>query len=204
MAVSPPLFLAELSEQDRAHFRNLALIRPQLPSESQLSLVESLARTLGCRRLLTVIARTPHWLVHGPILEALAENEATPEPIRRDLEMAVSLVDLMREMDRAPAGEKDERAEMAKAVYAQLPAAMKPVVKQQLKALARGSSAAQTPLGQWLYGGLTGMLCILIRVANPAFPEGVMLAILLGNVCAPLFDYFVIQANIRRRKLRHG
>jgi hypothetical protein len=137
VAVSPPLFLAELSEQDRAHFRNLALIRPQLPSESQLSLVESLARTLGCRRLLTVIARTPHWLVHGPILEALAENEATPEPIRRDLEMAVSLVDLMREMDRAPAGEKDERAEMAKAVYAQLPAAMKPVVKQQLKALAR-------------------------------------------------------------------
>lgn len=65
-------------------------------------------------------------------------------------------------------------------------------------------SAAQTPLGQWLYGTLTGMLCILIRVANPAFPEGVMLAILLGNVCAPLFDYFVIQANIRRRKLRHG
>jgi len=65
-------------------------------------------------------------------------------------------------------------------------------------------SAAQTPLGQWLYGGLVGLLCILIRVANPAFPEGVMLAILLGNVCAPLFDYFVIQANIRRRKLRHG
>jgi Na+-transporting NADH:ubiquinone oxidoreductase subunit B len=48
------------------------------------------------------------------------------------------------------------------------------------------------------------MLCIVIRVANPAFPEGVMLAILLGNVCAPLFDYFVIQANIKRRKLRHG
>lgn len=65
-------------------------------------------------------------------------------------------------------------------------------------------SAAQTPVGQWLYGGLTGILCILIRVGNPAFPEGVMLAILLGNVCAPLFDHFVIQANIRRRKLRHG
>jgi Na+-transporting NADH:ubiquinone oxidoreductase subunit B len=65
-------------------------------------------------------------------------------------------------------------------------------------------SAAQTPMGQWLYGCLTGILCIVIRVANPAFPEGVMLAILLGNVCAPLFDYFVIQANIKRRKLRHG
>ncbi len=65
-------------------------------------------------------------------------------------------------------------------------------------------SAAQTPTGQWCYGGLIGFLTILIRVANPAFPEGVMLAILLGNVCAPLFDAFVIQANINRRKVRHG
>jgi len=65
-------------------------------------------------------------------------------------------------------------------------------------------SAAQTHVGQWLFGGLIGILAILIRVANPAYPEGVMLAILLGNVFAPLFDYFVIQANIKRRKLRHG
>jgi Na+-transporting NADH:ubiquinone oxidoreductase subunit B len=65
-------------------------------------------------------------------------------------------------------------------------------------------SSAQTPTGQWLFGSLIGVLAILIRVANPAFPEGVMLAILLGNVFAPLFDYFVIEANIKRRKLRHG
>ncbi len=65
-------------------------------------------------------------------------------------------------------------------------------------------SAAHTPTGQWLYGLLIGALAILIRVANPAYPEGVMLAILLGNIFAPLFDYFVIQANIKRRKLRHG
>ncbi len=65
-------------------------------------------------------------------------------------------------------------------------------------------SAAHTPTGQWLFGLLIGVLAILIRVANPAFPEGVMLAILLGNVFAPLFDYFVLQANIKRRKLRHG
>lgn len=65
-------------------------------------------------------------------------------------------------------------------------------------------SAAHTPTGQWLYGILVGVLSILIRVANPAYPEGVMLAILIGNVFAPLFDYFVIQANIKRRKLRHG
>ena len=65
-------------------------------------------------------------------------------------------------------------------------------------------SAAQTHTGQWLYGCLTGILCIVIRVANPAFPEGVMLAILLGNVCAPLFDYFVIQANIKRRLARNA
>lgn len=65
-------------------------------------------------------------------------------------------------------------------------------------------SAAHTRLGQWYYGGLIGVLCILIRVANPAYPEGVMLAILLGNVFAPLFDWFVLQANIKRRMLRHG
>jgi Na+-transporting NADH:ubiquinone oxidoreductase subunit B len=65
-------------------------------------------------------------------------------------------------------------------------------------------SAAHTPTGQWLTGLLIGSLTILIRVANPAFPEGVMLAILLGNVFAPLFDYAVIQANIKRRRLRHG
>ncbi|MBU0943881.1 MAG: NADH:ubiquinone reductase (Na(+)-transporting) subunit B [Proteobacteria bacterium] len=65
-------------------------------------------------------------------------------------------------------------------------------------------SAAHTATGQWLFGLLVGGLAILIRVANPAYSEGVMLAILLGNVFAPLFDYFVIQANIKRRKLRHG
>ncbi len=65
-------------------------------------------------------------------------------------------------------------------------------------------SAAHTPQGQWLYGLLVGLLSILIRVANPAYPEGVMLAIILGNVFAPLFDYFVIQANVKRRRLRHG
>ncbi len=65
-------------------------------------------------------------------------------------------------------------------------------------------SAAHTPTGQWLYGLMVGVLAIMIRVANPAYPEGIMLAILLGNVFAPLFDYFVIQANIKRRMLRHG
>lgn len=65
-------------------------------------------------------------------------------------------------------------------------------------------SAAQTNTGQWLYGLLIGSLAILIRVANPAFPEGVMLAILLGNTFAPLFDHFVLAANVKRRKLRHG
>jgi hypothetical protein len=130
-------FLAELSEQDRNHFRNLALIRPQIPTDGQYELIEGMARSLDCQRLLTLIARTPHWLVYGPILQALAENEATPEPIRRDLEMAVSLFDLMYGMDRAPASEKEERAEMAKAVYQQLPSDLKPIVKHQLKQLAR-------------------------------------------------------------------
>ena len=65
-------------------------------------------------------------------------------------------------------------------------------------------SAAQTFTGQWFYGLLIGFLAIFIRVANPAYPESVMLAILLGNVFAPLFDYLVVRANVRRRLVRNG
>jgi Na+-transporting NADH:ubiquinone oxidoreductase subunit B len=65
-------------------------------------------------------------------------------------------------------------------------------------------SAAQTYPGQWIYGIFIGLMAIAIRVANPAYPEGVMLAILLGNVLAPLLDYFVLQSNIKRRVMRHG
>jgi len=60
-------------------------------------------------------------------------------------------------------------------------------------------TAAQTETGKWYYGFFIGVLSILIRVVNPAYPEGVMLAILLMNVFAPLIDHFVVQANIRRR-----
>jgi hypothetical protein len=130
-------FLAALTEQERLHFRNLILIRPQLPSERQFQLIEGLARNLTQPRLLTLIARTPHWLINPAVLQALAENEATPEAIRRDLELAVSLFDLMHTMDRTPAAEREERAETAKLVYAQLPAELKPIVKQQLKQLAK-------------------------------------------------------------------
>ena len=63
-------------------------------------------------------------------------------------------------------------------------------------------SAAQTNLGKWIYGILVGVFCILIRVFNPAYPEGVMLAILLMNVFAPTIDHYVIEANINRRKKR--
>ncbi len=65
-------------------------------------------------------------------------------------------------------------------------------------------SAAMTDLGRWWYGVLIGVMTVLIRVINPAFPEGIMLAILLGNTMAPLIDYFVIQANIKRRMARYG
>jgi len=64
-------------------------------------------------------------------------------------------------------------------------------------------SAAMTEKGRWWYGGLIGVMTVLIRVINPAFPEGIMLAILLGNTMAPLIDYFVIQANIKRRTARY-
>ena len=64
-------------------------------------------------------------------------------------------------------------------------------------------SAAMTSTGQWVYGITIGMVTILIRVINPAYPEGIMLAILFGNTVAPLIDYYVIQANIQRRKARY-
>jgi Na+-transporting NADH:ubiquinone oxidoreductase subunit B len=63
-------------------------------------------------------------------------------------------------------------------------------------------SGAQTEKGKWIYGFLIGVMSILIRVLNPAYPEGVMLAILLMNVFAPLIDHFVIQANINKRLKR--
>ncbi len=65
-------------------------------------------------------------------------------------------------------------------------------------------SAAQTNAGRWIYGFFIGVVSIIIRSANPAYPEGVMLGILLGNVFAPFIDWFVVQANIRRRALRYG
>ena len=63
-------------------------------------------------------------------------------------------------------------------------------------------SAAQTNKGKWIYGFLVGVFCIMIRVFNPAYPEGVMLAILLMNVFAPTIDHYVVNANIKRRKKR--
>ena len=63
-------------------------------------------------------------------------------------------------------------------------------------------SACMTPAGRWVYGALIGFMTVLIRVINPAFPEGVMLAILFGNVFAPAIDYVAIQANIKRRLVR--
>jgi Na+-transporting NADH:ubiquinone oxidoreductase subunit B len=63
-------------------------------------------------------------------------------------------------------------------------------------------SGAQTERGKWIYGAMIGVLSLLIRVVNPAYPEGVMLAILLMNVFAPLIDYFVIQSSITKRLKR--
>lgn len=65
-------------------------------------------------------------------------------------------------------------------------------------------SAAMTDTGRWIFGVLIGVMTVLIRVVNPAFPEGIMLAILFSNMFAPIIDYFVIQANIRRRVKRHA
>ena len=63
-------------------------------------------------------------------------------------------------------------------------------------------TAAQTRLGKWIYGFMIGVFAILIRVFNPAYPEGVMLAILLMNVVAPTIDFYVVQSNIKKRMKR--
>ncbi len=63
-------------------------------------------------------------------------------------------------------------------------------------------SATRTEKGKWIYGFLIGVFAILIRVFNPAYPEGMMLAILLMNTFAPLIDHFVVQGNIKRRLKR--
>ena len=65
-------------------------------------------------------------------------------------------------------------------------------------------SAAHTNTGRWIFGALIGFMTVLIRVINPAFPEGIMLAILFSNIFAPLIDYAVIKANISRRVRRHA
>ncbi|WP_372367528.1 NADH:ubiquinone reductase (Na(+)-transporting) subunit B [Candidatus Uabimicrobium sp. HlEnr_7] len=64
-------------------------------------------------------------------------------------------------------------------------------------------SAAMTPTGKWIYGFGIGCIGIIVRSANPAYPEGWMLAILFMNVFAPLIDYFVMNANIKRRTRRY-
>ena len=64
-------------------------------------------------------------------------------------------------------------------------------------------SAAMTNTGKIIFGALIGVMTVLVRVVNPAFPEGMMLAILFGNLCAPLIDFFVVQANVKRRLRRN-
>ena len=63
-------------------------------------------------------------------------------------------------------------------------------------------TSAQTNTGKWIYGLMTGALAVLIRVVNPAYPEGMMLSILFMNALAPLIDHYVVEANIRRRQRR--
>ena len=65
-------------------------------------------------------------------------------------------------------------------------------------------SASMTRQGKWIYGGLIGVMTVLVRSINPAFPEGIMLAILFANVFAPFIDWCVVQRNIKRRAARYA
>lgn len=64
-------------------------------------------------------------------------------------------------------------------------------------------SSSMTHTGKWIYGLLIGVMVVMIRVLNPAYPEGMMLAILFANLSAPLIDYFVVKANVNRRIARN-
>jgi Na+-transporting NADH:ubiquinone oxidoreductase subunit B len=63
-------------------------------------------------------------------------------------------------------------------------------------------SAAQTDRGRWIYGFLIGFMCVVIRAINPAYPEGMMMAILFANAFSPLIDYFVMKSHIKQRLKR--
>ena len=65
-------------------------------------------------------------------------------------------------------------------------------------------TGAHTDTGRWIYGISIGVLTVIIRAINPAYPEGVMLAILLMNAFASLIDYFVVRSNIRNRMKRYA
>ncbi len=65
-------------------------------------------------------------------------------------------------------------------------------------------TSAHTETGKWFYGFFIGMLTVIIRSINPAYPEGIMLAILLMNAFAPLIDYFVVRSNIKKRLIRYA
>ena len=65
-------------------------------------------------------------------------------------------------------------------------------------------SATMTRKGKWVYGLLIGFMTVLVRSINPAFPEGIMLAILFANVFAPFIDWCVVQGNIKRRVARYA
>ena len=61
-------------------------------------------------------------------------------------------------------------------------------------------SSSATRVGKWIYGMFIGALVVIIRIVNPAYPEGVMLAILFMNIFAPLIDHFVVEVHIKKRK----
>ena len=63
-------------------------------------------------------------------------------------------------------------------------------------------TAAQTETGKWIYGFLIGALCVTVRLFNPGYAEGMMLAILMGNITAPLIDHCVVSVKISRRAKR--
>ncbi len=65
-------------------------------------------------------------------------------------------------------------------------------------------TASVTDKGRWIFGILVGVMTVLIRVVNPAFPEGIMLAILFANMFAPLIDYFVVKSNVKQREVNYG
>jgi hypothetical protein len=157
---------------DRAHLRTLGLIRKQEMSAGQLLFIEYLAHTLRSSKILAFIADTPQWLTQASVLSALAENDATPEPIRGSLRQVLALIDHLRVMDQARGPLKEACAESIRQEYRRIPERWRPLAKRLAKTMAAAPAPAapsvQAPAGTASASDRPTQESLPFRLANQA------------------------------------